>query len=121
MRYFLFASLVLLVQACYYDNEQDLYPAGGGNGGCDTLNLSYQTHILPIMSSKCQSCHGSVSPSGNLSLMTHAQIKAAELKVRDRINRPPSGDPQLMPTSGKLPICQIRQLELWYNQGAPNN
>jgi len=120
MRYFLFASLVLLVQACYYDNEQDLYPAGGGNGGCDTLNLSYQTHILPIMSSKCQSCHGSVSPSGNLSLMTHAQIKAAEMRVRDRINRP-SGDPQLMPTSGKLPSCQIRQLELWYNQGAPNN
>lgn len=121
MRYFLFASLVLLVQACYYDNEQDLYPAGGGNGGCDTLNLSYQTHILPIMRSKCQSCHGSVSPRGDLSLMTHAQIKAAELKVRDRINRPPSGDTQLMPTSGKLPICQIRQLELWYNQGAPNN
>ena len=120
MRYFLLAALALLVHACYYDNEQDLYPAGGGGRGCDTLNLSFQTHVLPIMSNKCQSCHGSVSPSGNLSLMTHAQIKAAEVKVRDRINRP-SGDPLLMPTTGKLPICQIRQLELWYNQGAPNN
>jgi hypothetical protein len=120
MRYFLLAALALLVHACYYDNEQDLYPAAGGGSGCDTLNLSFQTHVLPIMSNKCQSCHGSVSPRGNLSLMTHAQIKAAEVKVRDRINRP-SGDLLLMPTTGKLPICQIRQLELWYNQGAPNN
>ncbi|MBM3918229.1 MAG: hypothetical protein FJ344_01815 [Sphingomonadales bacterium] len=118
MRYFLVISVFLLLQSCYYDNEQDLYPVG--SGGCDTLNLSYQTHILPIISSKCQSCHGSVSPNGSLSLMTHAQIKAAEVKVRDRINRSP-GDPQLMPKTDKLPACQIRQLELWYNDGAPNN
>jgi hypothetical protein len=119
MRYLLLLTAFAALQACYYDNEQDLYPAGGG-GGCDTLNLTYQTHILPIFNSKCQSCHGSVTPSGNLSLMTHAQIKAAEVKVRDRINRM-AGDPLLMPTGGKLPVCQIRQIELWYNQGAPNN
>ena len=47
MRYLLLLTAFTALQACYYDNEQDLYPASGG-GGCDTLNLTYQTHILPI-------------------------------------------------------------------------
>lgn len=114
--------LILLaagMQACYYDNEKDLYPVVPGTG-CDTVALSYSADIKPIIDSRCVACHGSNFPSGNLSLTNHAQVAGSVASIINRINRP-AGDPLLMPQGNKLDACSIQKIEAWANQGAPNN
>lgn len=114
--------LILLtagLQACYYDNEQELYPKVQGSG-CDTVSVSYTTDIKPIIDSRCVSCHGSNFPSGNLSLTNHAQVAGSLASIIDRVNRS-AGDALLMPRGNKLDACSIEKIEAWGNQGAPNN
>jgi uncharacterized membrane protein len=117
----LFGALLLVagLQACYYDNEQDLYPAVPGNG-CDTTAISYATTIQPIIQSRCTSCHSGGFPSGGLALTNHAEVAGSVNRIIDRINRN-EGDALLMPQGTKMDACRIDQIEAWANQGALNN
>ncbi|MFN3530302.1 MAG: hypothetical protein ACK417_10320 [Bacteroidia bacterium] len=111
---FVFGSL----QACYYDNEQDLYP--GLPGDCDTLSVSYANTIRPIMQSRCVSCHSGNFPSGGLGLSTHAEVAGSIGVIIDRISREPD-DVLLMPQGAKMDACRIDEIIAWANQGALNN
>lgn len=119
MRSALLILLMASLQACFYDNEEELYPSVPGSG-CDTVAVSYTTDIKPVIDSRCISCHGSNFPSGNLSLTNHAQVAGSAGIIIDRINRS-AGDPLLMPQGNKLDACSIDKIEAWANQGAPNN
>lgn len=111
-------SLLFLV-GCYYDNEQDLYPATPG-GGCDTLAVSFSTEVWPIINNKCTSCHSGSFPSGGLALTNHAQVTAGLANIINRIERNPD-DPLLMPQGAKLDACSISKIKAWAAQGAANN
>lgn len=104
---------IVWMQACYYDNETDLY---GVPTPCDTLNLSYTGEIKGILTNNCQGCHNNASPSGNLNLESDASRTANIAKIIDRISRP-AGDPLVMPTSGPMPSCNIQKIKAWQNQG----
>lgn len=115
----LFTLLSLLFLAgCYYDNEQDLYP--NLPTVCDTVAVSFNTEVWPIINSKCTSCHSGSFPSGGLALTNHAQVAAGLANVIDRIERNPD-DPLLMPQGAKLDNCSIRKIKAWAAQGATNN
>lgn len=115
---FILLALVTM-QACYYDNEVDLYPAVPG-GGCDTTALSFNTEVWPIIESRCTSCHSGSFPQGNLALTNHSQVVGALADIRDRINRD-QGDALLMPQGAKMDACSISKIEAWARQGALNN
>ncbi len=104
---------IVLMQACYYDNEQDLY---GVPTPCDTLNLSYTAEIKGIITNNCQSCHNNTSASGNLNLESDSSRVANIANIIDRISRP-VGDPLGMPTSGPMNSCNIHKIKAWRNQG----
>ncbi len=118
MRTVLLAGLFLIVgQACYFDNEKELY---GIAVPCDTLAVSYSTEIQGIITNNCQGCHNNQSASGNLNLESTASRTANIDKILDRIGRS-AGDPLVMPTAGPMPSCQINKIRAWSNQGLPTN
>jgi len=104
---------IVWMQACYYDNEQDLY---GVPAPCDTLNLSYTAEIKGILTNNCQECHNNTSASGNLNLESDSARVTNIAEIIDRISRPAS-DPLVMPTSGPMSSCNIQKIKAWRNQG----
>lgn len=84
---------------------------------CDTSGtITYASHIKPIIDISCASCHGANNPSGGINLLNAANIQtiAQSGKLLEVIKRKGS---IVMPPANALADCQIREFELWMNQG----
>jgi hypothetical protein len=94
---------------------------------CDTTGtIEFSTQVWPVIQVNCAGCHNASISSGNVNLDGYAQVKTyADLQR--------NGTPVLigsirhlngffpMPQNGKLQDCDIRQIELWIEQGKLNN
>ena len=104
---------------CTYDIEDELY----ADLLCDTLEVSYSTDIVPILSSNCYSCYGSVDAEASLDLTQYEAVRneviAAELLIE--LIELSQGADDAMPPSESLTICQIDKIKAWALDGAPNN
>jgi hypothetical protein len=102
---FIFAGLVLMLQACYYDKEEIL------NLGvsCDTTNVTFAGSVKPIFNSNCISCHDKFN--------NYIDIVQDSTEIINRIN----GIGDIMPQSGKMSSCNIRQIVIWIRNGGLNN
>ena len=113
----LFLTLLVAVpQACYYDNEEELYPGGTV---CDTSNVRYSVEVLNIVENNCYSCHSQGSNVSGFPFDSYAALRDYALngKLVERTNDAISP----MPQGGLLPDCQRAVLRAWVNAGAPNN
>ena len=106
-----------LPAGCYYDNEEDLY--GNNPSNCDTLAMSYQNDILPLLQANCYGCHTESNNSSGNPFDTYAKLKlyVNAGRVHDRINN--AANP--MPPTGLLPDCDRAKINAWIGSGAPNN
>ena len=59
----LFIAVMMMSGGCYYDNEEELYP---NVAGCDTLNITYEASIAPVMAKSCNTCHSGSAPSAGI-------------------------------------------------------
>lgn len=108
--------MILLLEACYYDNEEALYP-----NGCITTNVTYQGFVRPFINSNC-SCHINGSADGGVILYTYTTLKTyvdndkliKVLKHEPGVVAMPQGVP-------KRSDCEIAKLEAWINAGALEN
>lgn len=111
---------ILLLQACAWDNLEDLYPH---TPDCDTTSVSFSMDIQPILSNNCFSCHSNVNaPSfgGGLSFEDHSDVSANSGRITGAINHNEGFIP--MPQgSDKLDPCSIMKFEAWANAGSPDN
>ena len=118
--YFAIAGICLL-SSCSYDNEEELY----GGSICDTVSMSFQADIFPIISEHCTSCHSEPSPSGGLALEDYNQIQisANDTGTDGMIHRieKAEGEAGIMPKGYRLPQCQIDMIKAWVTQGTLNN
>lgn len=107
---------LLPLVGCYYDKEEVLYP----NSFCNTTNVTWSGTIQPLVVSRCASpgCHVPGGQSPDLSTYTafKAQVDLGRVQARAI-----QGNPSFMPASGKLPNCNIQQLQAWIDAGALNN
>lgn len=91
---------------------------------CDSTDISFSAHIFPIFSDNCIGCHSGSTPQAGLSLSNYAEISATALRSDDPIINSLLGNApfSLMPF-GQDPLedCQINMIQLWINDGAPNN
>jgi len=113
------AATVLLLQGCYYDVAEELYPV---TGSCDTANVTYTTHVKNVIENNCLVCHSQAANLGSINLEGHAQVKqyADNGRLLGAITHSPGYSP--MPQNGnKLPPCTISQITAWVNKGAPND
>ena len=84
---------------------------------CDTTgSITYASHIKPIVDLACTSCHGATSPSGGIKLLTTNDLQAVAIsgKLLPAVQRKGT---KLMPPTYALSICEVRDFELWANQG----
>lgn len=84
---------------------------------CDTSNVTFSTSVKPIIDLNCLGCHGASGGAGGVSLNSYANISANATRVVIRMRDAAAP----MPTSGLLPECKPRTIELWINAGKPNN
>lgn len=114
--FYLLFGVLFLVQACYYDVEQELYPSGG----CDTADMSYTNDIFPILQDKgCISCHGDLA-SLDLNGYNDLKIYVDNGRLFGSINHDAGFRP--MPDfQPKIDQCSIDKIKSWIDAGAPNN
>lgn len=109
----------LLMEGCYYDNEEFLY---GKGSACDTSNVRYSGQVRAILQSNCVGCHNINQANGMVRLDDHAAVQAraqdGSLLGTIRHNAPHVPMP---PSGTKLSNCDIAILQAWINKGAPNN
>lgn len=111
----IFIGLIFLtsLSACYYDNEEELYPQEGIPSG----TISYTANIQPIIASNCAipTCH--VPRGSGIELVTYEQVKAIadNGKLRDRVIVRMD-----MPQAQALPPNQRQLIQAWIDQGSPN-
>ena len=114
---------IIMIQGCYYDIGEELYPAtGGGSANCDTSNATYSGKVLTIIQNNCYSCHTGSAPSGNVNLQGYANLKtfADNGKLIGTITHSSGFSP--MPFGGnKLSNCDIATIQTWINNGTLNN
>jgi hypothetical protein len=87
-------------------------------GACDTTDVTFSGTVWPIIQNNCMGCHSGGNPSGGFTLtnFTDVSVIASNNKLIQAIN----GNPQMPPTLPLTP-CQIRQIEIWVENGAQNN
>lgn len=109
-----------LLQACYYDVEEELYPSDNSN--CDTSNITLSGVVRPILENRCITCHNAGFSSGGVDLDTYNELArwANNGKLLSSIVH--DGNASAMPKgSPKLDDCKIQQIKLWIEQGAKND
>ena len=81
--------------------------------------INYQTHILPIISTRCISCHSGSNPNGNLRLENYDQVRNASENgtLIQRIND--AANP--MPTSGLMSASTRALFDEWVSGGFIEN
>lgn len=111
--------VAVLLQSCYYDNEEDLYPVPPP---CDTSNVTYSAYVWPVINDNCTSCHSGSAPSGNISLTDYDEVVAAANNGSLLGTIRPDAGWSPMPKGGpQLPDCDIQRIEIWVDDGTPNN
>jgi mono/diheme cytochrome c family protein len=91
-------------------------------GGCDTTFVSYATFVAPVIKTNCVGCHSGASPSGNISLNSHAAVQSFAFNGRllGAITWAYGYKPMPQGTN-KLSDCKINKIKAWINDGAQNN
>lgn len=111
---------VFLLASCYYDREIKLYP---DTANCTTpANPAFNTDVLPLLNSRCNSCHGGTSPSAGIKLDSYTEVlkyvKSGSLM--GSVNQSSGYSP--MPKGfGKMSACDISKIQNWISSGALNN
>ena len=85
---------------------------------CDTTGaIGYTNRIKSLIDLDCVSCHGASNPSGGIKLLTLSdlQIVGKNGKLIGAIKRKTGFS--AMPPAYALSTCEVREVQLWINQG----
>ncbi len=89
-------------------------------GPCDTVNVTFSGTIWPLVQNNCTGCHSGGTPAGNILLTDYASVK--NIADNNMLLSVLHGSPQMPPyPSSPLSDCNIRQFEIWMNNGTLNN
>ena len=113
---------MFLINACYYDKAELLYPTTN-TAACDTTGvISYSLRVAPILRTQCYSCHTATGGSGNINMSTYANDKIIGLngKLYGTISHASGYIP--MPQSGAImSSCDQAVIKNWITGGCLNN
>lgn len=126
--------LAFLLLSC--SKQKDYGPAPNPpTGGCaDTLTISYQNTIVPILAANCYRCHGTNSNSGSGGIILQDFTVLKRFATTTQLNKTMgsllygnithAGRPYYtnMPfDGGKLSDCDILKIRKWIDAGIPQN
>jgi len=90
-------------------------------GDCDTVTVSFSNHILPLVETYCQGCHTYPGASAGIVLSDYSTISSIANSGQLYGVTHGTGGYALMPPSGSLMQCELDQIRIWIQDGAPNN
>ncbi len=122
IQYILLIALVAFITGCYYDSEETLYPKL--TSPCDDIDVTFSGTVTTILQ-PCLSCHSTSvasSSGGGIKLQNYTDIQTyiTNGKLMGAINHS-SGYIAMPQGGGKLPDCEISQLQKWIDNNSPNN
>lgn len=110
------------------DQINDIYlwiAQGAQNNGCsecDTTDVTFSGAVLPIIELNCQGCHSGSSPNADLTLLDYTDVSAVAINGSLYPSITGTGGYEQMPFNGNpLSQCDIDKIEIWINDGAPDN
>jgi mono/diheme cytochrome c family protein len=88
---------------------------------CDTVNVNFSGTIWPIVETNCKGCHSGNNANAGIHLENYNDLKTIvdNNKLIDVIYAQ-NGLPQMPPTFA-LSECNKTQIEMWIENGAPND
>ena len=107
------------LSSCYYDVASEIDPP---DSFCDTIAVSYQEVVLPIVVDQCYVCHSIAERRGGVILEPYDALKpwADNGLLSCTINH--ASDCSAMPENApKMLECDILKIDKWVNDGALNN
>jgi hypothetical protein len=96
----------------------DLNPVGG----CDTTNVTYSKSMIPIFQLNCIGCHSGSKPQGGVTLDNYSSVQT--VVNNGYLLGAVKHLPKFVPMPGnnlKISDCNIRQIEIWIQNGAKND
>ncbi|MCF8364494.1 MAG: hypothetical protein K9H16_01840 [Bacteroidales bacterium] len=121
MKRFKLASLPLVflvflwVSACKHDPAEMPNPGGGEEPEiCDTVNVTFQGSVFPILQQYCLSCHSGATPEAGLNFENYEDVAfvARSGQLLGAI-RHEAGFTAMPPSGIKLSDCNIAKFEIW--------
>jgi hypothetical protein len=108
--------LIPAVQSCVNNNEEDLY----GIEPCDITNVTWASKIADILQKNCVGCHGpEVAYKGvRHDTYEYEMIVVNDGRLRGVVNHLP-GYSKMPKDRGKLPECELKLINIWLDNGAP--
>ena len=90
--------------------------------GCDTTNVTFSNNVWPTIETNCTGCHSGANAGAGINLTNYNDIVAIANtgQLLGVINHSAGYSP--MPQNGdKLSDCTIREIEIWIENGKPND
>ncbi|MEX0981529.1 MAG: hypothetical protein WD577_10120 [Bacteroidales bacterium] len=114
--FFIFGTLLFF--SCTNHNEFDLF----GEEVCDTTNITWEGTIADILQTNCVVCHGSVTSYNNVRHDSYEAVRVVvdDGRLRGVINHQ-SGFVPMPYERRQLPFCELLQINIWLDNGAPEN
>jgi len=109
-------SVFVTFLGCYYDVEEELYPAG-----CNTEDVRYPNVVLPIIQRECYTCHNTLTQDGGVNLEGYDNLFywVREEKILPAIKHTGAFPMPLGPEGPQmLDSCTIAKIEIWIELGA---
>lgn len=116
-RYFLTASLILILSSCDSSTYESLEEPEIIVG-----KATYQSNVKSIIDSNCVSCHSVGGTASFRPLTAYSEVKNAVLNTNllDRIQRQ-NGEPGQMPQTGRMSQDKINTILQWNTDGLLEN
>lgn len=88
---------------------------------CDSINVSFASHVFPVIQNQCMGCHSGSAPQGGILLSGYDAIASVANTGRLLGAIQHQSGFSAMPPSSKLDDCKIAIIKKWISDGTPNN
>lgn len=114
-------AVLFTIISCEKENEEDLNDDDNITA-CETENVTYSGKVTDILNQyQCTSCHNANAASGGVRLHDYINVMVSVDNGSLLGSIKHESGFKAMPGSGKIPSCNIDQIEAWINDGAQNN
>lgn len=86
---------------------------------CDTVDVTYTTHLADIIDVSCTGCHSGTSPQGGVYMRNYSDLVASVNNGSMPSVLRGSNSYSMMPPFNPLSECSVRGFELWIENGMP--
>ena len=126
MKHLLLLGLALCFWACLQDKNMPVQPSGGDTipgtyATCDTMVISFDKSVWPILQANCVSCHSATNASAGVDLSSYAKIipYVQNGKLYGSITHA-SGYKPMPSATIKLNVCDITIIRKWIRGSYPS-